>query len=194
MRFTPGWTFVRATAVASALACGQAAVPSDRQPPGAQRTDTLDNRDQRFGAPLEPVPPSLSAPSSPSRFLGARVALGPVEVDPPEAGPNAAVISQWVRGREPQLRFCYQEYGLKHAPTLAGDVKLVAVLSRSGTVDTAAVAPGSTWLQDPERRAVEVESCLVQRVRGWRFPNASEPRLLRFSLEMHPPPADGGTP
>ena len=192
MCLIPGWTSVRAVAVASAIACGQSAVPADRQLAESARVDTLESHDQRLRTPLESVPPPVRSAQQPtSRFLGAQVTVERIEVDPADEGPYAAAIGRFVRSREPQLRFCYQEYGLKHAPTLGGDVQMVAVVSRVGAVDTVAVAPGSYWLQDEERSSRQVESCLVQRVRGWRFPHAREPRLLRFSVEMRPPPDEG---
>ena len=75
-------------------------------------------------------------------------------------------LGNYVRGRQSQLQFCYQEFGLKVNPSLAGRVTTDITIDGGGGVTDVAVSdrtwsgPGST----------ETENCIKQRVGGWRFP------------------------
>jgi hypothetical protein len=71
-----------------------------------------------------------------------------------------------VRGHESQLRFCYDEYGLKVNPDLAGSITVAIGLSGTGSVTSATVSR-RTW---SGAGSAEAEACILQRVRGWRFP------------------------
>ena len=98
-----------------------------------------------------------------------------VRVDPPRVvapdalgGPGRDVgdLGNFVRSRESQLRFCYQEYGLKVNPSLAGKVNVSITLTGAGNV-TGVDVTGRSW---GGAGASEAENCIRQRIRGWRFP------------------------
>ncbi|HJU87753.1 MAG TPA: AgmX/PglI C-terminal domain-containing protein [Gemmatimonadaceae bacterium] len=100
----------------------------------------------------------------------AAVGVGPPRiVAPPVSGPARDVgeLGSFVRGRQQQLQFCYQEFGLKVNPNLAGTVGVSVRLATSGAVTDADIS-SRTW-SGPG--ASEVESCIRQKVRGWRFPS-----------------------
>jgi len=75
-------------------------------------------------------------------------------------------LGQFVRSRESQLRFCYQEYGLKSNPSLAGTVTVAISLTGSGDV-TGVNITNRTW---GGAGASEVESCIRNKIESWRFP------------------------
>jgi hypothetical protein len=75
-------------------------------------------------------------------------------------------LGQFVRSRESQLRFCYQEYGLKANPSLAGTVTVAISLTGSGDV-TGVNITNRTW-SGPG--ASEAESCIRSKIESWRFP------------------------
>ena len=74
-----------------------------------------------------------------------------------------------VREHESQLRFCYDEYGLKVNPDLAGSVTVALTLTAGGSVTNATVSR-RTW-SGPG--AAPAESCILEKARAWQFPAAS---------------------
>lgn len=82
---------------------------------------------------------------------------------------DVSELGTFVRGRESQLRFCYNEFGLKVNPSLAGSVTAAVTLTGSGSV-TGVDLTSRTW---SGAGASETEQCIAQKIRGWRFP-ASE--------------------
>jgi hypothetical protein len=78
-------------------------------------------------------------------------------------------LGNFVRSRESQLRFCYQEYGLKVNPRLAGSVSINIAVAGNGAVSGANISR-RTW---SGAGASEAESCIQSRIRGWRFPTSS---------------------
>jgi hypothetical protein len=81
-------------------------------------------------------------------------------------GRDVGDLGNFVRSRESQLRFCYQEYGLKVNPGLAGKVNVAITLTGAGNV-TGVDITGRSWGGEG---ASEAEQCIRQRIRGWRFP------------------------
>ena len=77
-------------------------------------------------------------------------------------------LGQFVRSRESQLRFCYQEYGLKANPSLAGTVTVAISLTGSGDV-TGVNITNRTW---SGAGASEAESCIRNKIESWRFPSS----------------------
>ena len=75
-------------------------------------------------------------------------------------------LGNYVRGRQSQLQFCYQEYGLKANPALAGRVTTDITITGTGSVSDVAISD-RTW---SGAGASEAETCIKQRVGGWRFP------------------------
>ncbi len=108
---------------------------------------------------------------------GGGVGFATVRVAPPSVihaenvggpGRNVADLGDYVRGRNSQLQFCYSEYGLKTNPSLAGSVSVAVTLTSEGAV-TGVDITRRTW-SGPG--AAEAESCIKQRISGWKFPSS----------------------
>jgi hypothetical protein len=103
-------------------------------------------------------------------FGASAVRIGaPRVIDAPSVGGvgrDVGELGTSVREHQSQLQFCYQEYGLKVNPSLAGSVTLSLTLTGTGSV-TNAVVTSRTW-SGPGSDAAE--SCILQRARGWHFP------------------------
>lgn len=84
-------------------------------------------------------------------------------------GRDASALGNAVREHEPQLRFCYQEYGLKVNPSLAGSVTLSLTINVAGSIK-AATLPDRTWAGSG---VAATESCILDKVRAWSFPSAA---------------------
>jgi hypothetical protein len=96
----------------------------------------------------------------------------PRPIDAPTVGGlqrDVGELGTFVRSRESQLRFCYNEYGLKVNPSLAGSVTASVSLTPAGGV-TGVNVTNRTW---SGTGAAETERCIAEKVREWRFP-ASE--------------------
>ena len=93
----------------------------------------------------------------------------PRPIDAPRVGGVQRDVSElgtYVRGHEAQLRFCYNEYGLKENPSLAGTVTASVTLTPTGGV-TAVNVTNRTW---SGAGAAEAERCLTGKIRTWHFP------------------------
>ena len=108
---------------------------------------------------------------------GGGVGFATVRVAPPSVihaenvggpGRNVSDLGDYVRGRNSQLQFCYSEYGLKVNPQLAGSVAVAVTLTSEGAV-TGVDITKHTW-SGPG--AAEAESCIKQRISGWKFPSS----------------------
>jgi hypothetical protein len=108
---------------------------------------------------------------------GPGVGYGAVRIEAPKViraeniggpGRNVDELGSYVRGRSQQLQFCYQEYGLKVNPGLAGTVTVAVTMSGTGDVSNVGIAQ-RTW---GGPGASEAESCIKQRISGWKFPNS----------------------
>jgi hypothetical protein len=108
---------------------------------------------------------------------GGGVGFATVRVAPPSVihaenvggpGRNVSDLGDYVRGRNSQLQFCYSEYGLKVNPQLAGSVTVAVTLTSDGAV-TGVDITRHTW-SGPG--AAEAESCIKQRINGWKFPSS----------------------
>jgi hypothetical protein len=93
----------------------------------------------------------------------------PKVIDAPSLGGPTRDIGELgtqVRDHQSQLRFCYDEFGLKVNPSLAGSVTMAITLTGGGAVTKAEIT-SHTW----SGAGVDaVESCILQRAHGWRFP------------------------
>jgi len=99
---------------------------------------------------------------------GVRVAA-PAPIHAENVGGNrrdVGELGQFVRSRESQLRFCYQEYGLKANPSLAGTVTVAISLTGGGDV-TGVNVTNRTW---GGPGSSEAESCIRNKIESWRFP------------------------
>ena len=108
---------------------------------------------------------------------GGTVSRTPVRIAPPRPIDAPAVggvqrdvgeLGTFVRSRESQLRFCYNEYGLKANPALAGSVTASVGLTPAGGV-TAVNVTNRTW---SGAGASETERCIADKIRAWRFPSS----------------------
>ncbi len=108
---------------------------------------------------------------------GGGVGFATVRVAPPSVihaenvggpGRNVSDLGDYVRGRNSQLQFCYSEYGLKVNPQLAGSVTVAVTLTSEGSV-TGVEITKHTW-SGPG--SAEAESCIKQRISGWKFPSS----------------------
>ena len=93
----------------------------------------------------------------------------PRPIDVPTIGGrqrDVAELGTFVRGRESQLRYCYNEFGLKVNPSLAGSVTTAVSLTANGGVSGVNVT-NRTW---SGAGASETERCIAEKIRGWRFP------------------------
>lgn len=99
------------------------------------------------------------------------VAAPRVVAPPVGGGPGRDVgeLGSFVRSRESQLRFCYQEHGLKVNPRLAGSVAVDIRVAGNGAVSNVDIAR-RTW---SGTGVSESEACIRNTIRRWRFPSSS---------------------
>ncbi|HEX6058382.1 MAG TPA: AgmX/PglI C-terminal domain-containing protein [Gemmatimonadaceae bacterium] len=96
-------------------------------------------------------------------------------------GRDVSDLGTFVRQREAQLRFCYQEQGLKVNPNLAGTVTVAISIAGSGNV-TGARVTNRTW-SGPGSSAAE--SCMLSKIRSWNFPSAGESGAGTYSFPFN---------
>lgn len=108
---------------------------------------------------------------------GGTVSRAPVRISPPRPIDAPSVngvqrdvgeLGTFVRSRESQLRFCYNEYGLKVNPALAGSVSAAISLTPAGSVSGVNIT-NRTW---SGAGASEAENCIAQKIRSWKFPSS----------------------
>lgn len=90
------------------------------------------------------------------------------------ASGGTATFGDYVRARQPQLQFCYEETRAKH-PKLAGSATVAVSLAADGSVRTADIVRKS-W---SGKGFKDVEGCVLSKVRNWRFPVAESPDEVR---------------
>lgn len=78
---------------------------------------------------------------------------------------GSPAFGTFVRSREPQLQFCYADTRAA-SPGLAGSATVAVTLAADGNVLDAGIIRRS-W---SGKGADIVESCVLARVRSWRFP------------------------
>ena len=91
------------------------------------------------------------------------------------------MLGGYARAHGAQLQFCYQEYGLKVNPDLAGTVTVAMMLDGSGAVTGVTIAQRS-W-SGPG--VAEAEGCIRERMAAWHFPpSAQGPATARFRFSF----------
>jgi hypothetical protein len=75
----------------------------------------------------------------------------------------AEIIRQYIRKHRQQIRYCYERELTRH-PNLAGKLRVHFVINHRGHVSTAEASQSSSLA------AGNLRSCVLARVRGWRFP------------------------
>ena len=78
---------------------------------------------------------------------------------------GSPAYGNFVRSREPQLQFCYADTRAAN-PDLAGSATVAVTLAADGNVLDAGIVRRS-W---SGKGADLVESCMLARVKSWRFP------------------------
>ena len=78
---------------------------------------------------------------------------------------GSPAFGNFVRSREPQLQFCYADTRADN-PNLAGSATVAVTLAADGNVLDAGIIRRS-W---SGKGADIVESCVLARVKSWRFP------------------------
>jgi hypothetical protein len=110
---------------------------------------------------------------------GGNVGFATVRVAPPSViraekiggpGRNVSDLGNYVRGRQSQLQFCYQEYGLKANPNLAGTISVAVTLTAAGSV-TGVDVTNRTW---SGAGVSDTEGCIRQRILAWKFPSSDQ--------------------
>jgi hypothetical protein len=99
---------------------------------------------------------------------------------PPGGRGDVARLGTAARGREPQLRLCYVEQGLRADPTLAGSVTVAMTLAEGGRVTGAEITRRS-WSGDG---AAAAEACILQKMRGWELPGGGAAGRYDFSFSF----------
>ena len=114
--------------------------------------------------------------SNASRATALRASPAPEPMYAAGAGSSSgsASFGNFVRAREPQLQFCYQETRAA-SPALAGTATVTVALAPDGRVLSADIVRRSwSGADKPEAGPEVVERCVLSRVRGWKFPAAEE--------------------
>lgn len=93
-------------------------------------------------------------------------------------GVDNATVMNLVRQWQPDLTYCYTEYGLRNHPGLYGSVLVRMTIAPQGTVSHVEVARRK-WSDDG---ATEVEACVRSRVAAWYFPPAAVSSVHQFPL------------
>ena len=97
------------------------------------------------------------------------------------AAPSNAspAFGNFVRARSPQLQFCYEDTRAS-SPYLAGSATIAVTLGPAGNVLNADIIR-RTW---SGKGSEVVESCVLNRVRGWRFPAIDTDEVLTHSFAV----------
>jgi TonB family protein len=77
-------------------------------------------------------------------------------------GYDRDLVLKVVRRHQSEIRYCYESELQKH-PELGGKITVAWTIGSSGSVESAEVAESGL-------RNETVESCIVQRIRRWNFP------------------------
>ena len=134
---------------------------------------------------------TTGAKFSPARGDGAAAAGGahyaamspladsPEETATGRSSRGSPQFGNFVRARQPQLQFCYTEARRKH-PKLVGSATVAVALGNDGAVANAGVVRRS-W---SGKGGKDVERCMIDKVRAWRFPPVApqDPHVHSFAV------------
>lgn len=114
---------------------------------------------------------------APVPTISASQQMMPLAAYAPSRGSTA--FGNFVRARQPQLQFCYQESRGEY-PNLSGSATVSVSVAPDGSVLNAGILR-SSW---SDKGAESVEQCLLSRVRGWKFPvsDPAEQYLHSFAV------------
>ena len=85
-------------------------------------------------------------------------------------------MKQW----QPELLYCYTEYGLRAHPDLAGTAVVRVALAQDGVVGYVGIVRHS-WSGEG---SADVENCIRTKVATWRFPPAAAASAHEFPLSF----------
>ena len=133
--------------------------------------------------PVSAAPKSrtVSRAASAKRSTTAAAPATPAKTAPKTAGLDDATVTTLVRQWEPDLTYCYTEFGTQHHPDLTGSLGVRITIAPDGTVSAHSIV---TRLWSEPSGFAPVESCVGQRIAGWRFPPASESSVHEFTLNF----------
>ena len=97
----------------------------------------------------------------------------------PAPSNGSPAFGNFVRARSAQLQFCYEDTRAT-SPYLAGSATIAVTLGPSGNVLNADIIR-RTW---SGKGSEVVESCVLSRVRTWRFPSTNADELLTHSFAV----------
>ena len=103
----------------------------------------------------------------------------PSKASVPAPSNASPAFGNFVRARSPQLQFCYEDTRAS-SPYLAGSATVAVTLGPSGNVLSAEIIR-RTWAG---KGSEAVESCVLSRVRGWRFPAIDTDEVLTHSFAL----------
>lgn len=124
-----------------------------------------------LSACVSPKPAKLVTTSSP--------AASPSKASAPAPSNGSPAFGNFVRGRSPQLQFCYEDTRAS-SPNLAGSATIAVTLGPSGNVLNADIIR-RTW---SGKGSEIVEACVLSRVREWRFPAIQTDEVLTHSFAV----------
>lgn len=118
-------------------------------------------------------------------FRSAPIAIPRITLGPPEVRGHLQreLVRRTVRRHQNELRFCYEQE-LVQRPDLEGRVTVAAIVSATGSVQTASIA--NTTLDN-----ARVEGCVAQAVRRWTFPAPTDEGVVGIVVPITFQ-ADGG--
>ena len=97
----------------------------------------------------------------------------------PAPSNGSPAFGNFVRARSPQLQFCYEDTRAA-SPSLAGSATVAVTIGPEGNVLNADIIRRS-WAGTGSET---VESCLLSRVRGWKFPPTNAEELITHSFAV----------
>lgn len=100
--------------------------------------------------------------------------------DPTPAGVDDATVRNLVKQWQPELLYCYTEYGLRAHPDLSGTAVVRVALAQDGVVGYVGIVRHS-WSGDG---SADVENCIRTKVATWRFPPAAAASAHEFPLSF----------
>jgi hypothetical protein len=100
--------------------------------------------------------------------------------DPTPAGVDDATVRNLVKQWQPELLYCYTEYGLRAHPDLSGTAVVRVALAQDGVVGYVGIVRHS-WSGEGSD---DVENCIRTKVATWRFPPAAAASAHEFPLSF----------
>jgi hypothetical protein len=96
------------------------------------------------------------------------------------AGVDDATVRNLVKQWQPELLYCYTEYGLRAHPDLSGTAVVRVALAQDGVVGYVGIVRHS-WSGEG---SADVENCIRTKVATWRFPPAAAASAHEFPLSF----------